>query len=80
MDEGFVNIKIFSDSSDVVSITSALKQLSLKGIPINYSLPAAFSAENNEIIVLQLESIESSLLKDLLTVKNKIDNKVFNLE
>ena len=76
MDEGFVNIKIFSDSSDVVSITSALKQLSLKGIPINYSLPTAFSPEDNDIIVLQLESTESALLKDLLTVKNKIANKI----
>ena len=76
MDEGFVNIKIFSDSSDVVSITSALKQLSLKGIPINYSLPTAFSPEDNDIIVLQLESMESALLKDLLSVKNKIANKI----
>ena len=42
MDEVSVNIKVFSDSSDVVSITSALKQLSLKGIPINFTFPENF--------------------------------------
>ena len=76
MDEGFVNIKVFSDSSDVVSITSALKQLTLKGIPINFSFPETISPEDNDIIVLQLGSIESLLLKDVLSVKNKINNKM----
>jgi transcriptional regulator with PAS, ATPase and Fis domain len=76
MDESSVNIKIFSDSSDVVSITSALKQLSLKGIPINFSLPDKFLPENNDIIVLQLESIESLRLKEVISVRNKINNKI----
>lgn len=76
MDEVLVNIKVFSDSSDVVSITSALKQLALKGIPVNFSFPDKFIPEDNDIIVLQLESVESMLLKEVLAVKNKIDNKI----
>ncbi len=76
MDEVPVNIKVFSDSNDVVSITSALKQLSLKGIPINFTFPEYFMPEDNDIIVLQLESMESLKLKDVITVRRKINNKI----
>ena len=76
MDEVPVNIKVFSDSSDIVSITSALKQLSLKGIPINFTFPETFLPEDNDIIVLQLESMESLKLKDVIAVRNKINNKI----
>jgi two-component system response regulator AtoC len=76
LDEIRINIKVFSDSSDVVSITSALKQLSLKGIPINYSFPESFVPEDNDILVLQIESIESPILKDLLAIRNQISNKI----
>jgi len=76
MDEVPVNIKVFSDSSDVVSITSALKQLSLKGIPINFTFPENFIPEDNDIIVLQLESMESLNLKDVIAVRRKINNKI----
>jgi DNA-binding NtrC family response regulator len=76
MDEVSVNIKVFSDSSDVVSITSALKQLSLKGIPINFTFPESFLPEDNDIIVLQLESMESLKLKDVIAIRNKINNKI----
>jgi len=76
MDEVPVNIKVFSDSSDVVSITAALKQLSLKGIPINFTFPETFMPEDNDIIVLQLESMESIKLKDVIAVRNRINNKI----
>jgi len=76
MDEVPVIIKIFPDSSDVVSITSALKQLSLKGIAINFTFPETFIPEDNDIIVLQLESMESLKLKDVIAVRNKINNKI----
>ena len=76
MDEVPVIIKIFADSSDVVSITSALKQLSLKGIAINFIFPETFIPEDNDIIVLQLESMESLKLKDVIAIRNKINNKI----
>ena len=76
LDESRINIKVFSDSSDVVSITSALKQLSLKGIPINYSFPESFLPDDNDILVLQIESIESPILKDLLAIRNQLGNKI----
>jgi len=76
MDESQVKIKVFSDSSDVVSITSAIKQLSLKGIPVTYSFPDSFLPDNNDIIVLQIESIESPKLREVIAVRNQISNKI----
>ena len=76
MDETQVKIKVFSDSSDVVSITSALKQLTLKGIPINFSFPENFNPEDNDIIVVQIESVESPKLREIITVRNQISNKI----
>ena len=76
MDETQVKIKVFSDSGDVVSITSALKQLTLKGIPINFSFPENFNPEDNDIIIVQIESIESPKLREIITVRSQISNKI----
>ena len=66
MDESSVNIKVFSDSGDTVSITSALKQLSLKGIPVNYSLPKSIEPDDNEsniiIIHTPIKTIELRII------------------
>jgi len=59
MDEEKVNIKIYSDAEDTVSVTSALKQLILTGIPLDFEFPEKFAPEENDIIVLQVSSLES---------------------
>ena len=66
MDEEKVKIKIYSDSDDTVSVTSALKQLILKGIPLDFEFPENLKPEENEIIVLQVGSLESKYLKNLI--------------
>ena len=57
MAEPDIKIKIYSDSQDLVGITSALKQLELKGFPISVSYPSDFVVEQNEIIVMQVENM-----------------------
>ncbi len=76
MDEEKINIKIYSDTADTVSVTSALKQLILKGIPLDFEFPEKFVPEENDIIVLQVNSLESQFLKNLIKIKNEISNKV----
>ena len=76
MEENLVNIKIFSDSEDTVSVTSALKQLTLKGIPINYIFPQKIEPDENDILVFQVESMDSLYLKALIKIKNHISNKI----
>ena len=75
MAEPDIKIKIFSDSQDLVGITSALKQLELKGFPISVSYPSDFSVEQNEIIVMQVENMESRILRQAINIKRDYDNK-----
>ncbi len=75
MAEPDIKIKIFSDSQDLVGITSALKQLELKGFPISVSYPSDFTVEQNEIIVMQVENMESRILRQAINIKRDYDNK-----
>ncbi len=76
MDEKNVKIKIYSDSDDTVSVTSALKQLILKGIDLDFEFPEKLSPEENDILVLQVSSLDSPHIKSLIKIKNDISNKV----
>ena len=75
MSEGHFNIKVFSDSTDLVSVTSALKQLELKGFQLNITFPSEFEIDSNEIIVLKIESLDSALYKNLIKIKKGKTNK-----
>lgn len=75
MTEGSFNIKVFSDNADMISVTSALKQLELKGFQLNIFFPAELEIENNDIIVLKIDSLDSQLFKNLLRVRRGKTNK-----
>jgi len=75
MSEGQYNIKIFSDSDDLVSITSALKQLEIKGFALNISFPLELERDNNDIVILKLQSLDSNLYKDVLKARKGKANK-----
>ena len=75
MSEGQYNIKIFSDSADIVSVTSALKQLELKGFPLNVTFPSEPEINNNDIVVLKIDSLDSNLYKNLLKSRKGKANK-----
>ena len=75
MSEGRINIKIFSDSVDILSITSALKQLELKGFPLNVTFPSELDVYSNDIIILKIESLDSINYKTFLKIKKDKSNK-----
>ncbi len=75
MSEGNFNIKVFSDSSDLVSVSSALKQLELKGFSLNTTFPSEIEVEDNEIVILKIESLDSPLYKNLLRIRRGRTNK-----
>lgn len=75
MAEGQYNIKVFSDSDDLVSITSALKQLEIKGFALNISFPPELELDNNDIIILKLQSLDSNLYKDVIKARKGKTNK-----
>ena len=75
MPEGHYNIKVFSDTTDLVSVSSALKQLELKGFPLNVTFPNELEVGNNDIVVLRIESLNSNLYKSILKIKRGKTNK-----
>lgn len=75
MAESDIFIKIYSDTQDLVGITSALKQLELKGFALSISYPTEVNIEPNEIIILQVENLETGIFKQFINLKREYDNK-----
>ncbi len=74
-----VNIKIYSDSEDISAINAGLRQVELESIPIAFTNPKSFSAEEDTIIVLQIDSLASGLLAEVASVKKEIPNKIITV-
>ena len=74
-----VNIKIYSDSEDISAINAGLRQVELESIPIAFTNPKSFSAEEDAIIVLQIDSLASGLLAEVVQVKKQIPNKIITV-
>lgn len=71
-----VNIKVYSDSDDISAINSGLRQIELESIPIAFTNPKSFSAEEDTILVLQIDSLASGLLAEVAQAKKEILNKI----
>ncbi len=70
-----VKIKIYSDSEDISSINSGLRQIELDSVPIALTTPKAFFPEEDTIIILQIDSLDSKLLTEIAPQKKDIPNK-----
>lgn len=70
-----VKIKIYSDSDDISSINSGLRQIELDSVPIALTTPKAFFPEEDTIIILQIDSLDSKLLTEIAPQKKDIPNK-----
>ncbi|MDZ7625135.1 MAG: sigma-54 dependent transcriptional regulator [Ignavibacteriaceae bacterium] len=75
MSDGNINIKVFSDSTDFVPVTSALKQLEIKGFPLNITFPNEFEITSNDIVILKIDTLDSEHYKTALKSKQEITNR-----
>ncbi len=71
-----VKIKIYSDSDDISSINSGLRQIELESVPIAFTTPKAFAPEDDTIIILQIDSLDSKLLTEAALQRKDIPNKL----
>lgn len=71
-----VNIKVYSDNDDISAINSGLRQIELESIPIAFTNPKSFTAEEDTIIVLQIDSLGSGLLAEAANARKEIPNKI----
>ena len=76
MNSNKVSIKIYSDSDDISSINSGLRQIELDSVPIAFTNPKTFAPEDDTIFVLQIDSLGSGLLSEVAQVKKDIRNKI----
>jgi two-component system response regulator AtoC len=76
MDQIKINLKIFSDSKDTASVTSAARQAELRNVNLSVSYPKNFEVKENDIIILQIDRLESKLLARLNKLKSEIKNKI----
>ncbi len=76
MNSSKVSIKIYSDSDDISSINSGLRQIELDSVPIAFTNPKTFAPEDDTILVLQIDSLGSGLLSEVAQVKKDIRNKI----
>ena len=70
-----VKIKIYSDNEDVSSINSGLRQIELESVPVAFTSAKTFVPEEDTIIILQIDSLDSRLLAEIAPVKKDIPNK-----
>jgi len=75
MSDGNINIKVFSDSTDFIPVTSALKQLEIKGFPLNVTFPNEFEITSNDIVILKIDTLDSEHYKTALKNKQEITNR-----
>ena len=71
-----VKIKIYSDDEDISSINSGLRQIELESVPIAYTSPKSFAPEDDTIIIVQVESLDSKLLVEVSSQRKNISNKI----
>ncbi|MDY0083833.1 MAG: sigma-54 dependent transcriptional regulator [Ignavibacteriaceae bacterium] len=76
MNTSKVNIKIYSDNEDISAINSALRQVELESVPIAFTNPKTFAAEDDTIIILQIDSLASGLLNEVFPIKRDLKNKI----
>jgi len=70
-----VNISVYS-TNERTSIISAIEQINLPDYLVNTSFPELFSINQDEIIIIQEDSLNSEILMQLYDQRDEIQNKI----
>lgn len=76
MSEGKIVIKIYSDSEDLSSVSSAVNQLELKDFQVECLSPKKFEINPDDILIFQLDSLSSKFLNRIIKAKDSISNVI----
>ncbi len=74
MSESKVIIKIYSDTEDISSVSSAVKQLELRDFSIDYIIQQKIDINPDEILIYQISNLSSKYLNKVLKIKESIGN------
>ena len=74
MSESNIIIRIYSDSEDVSSVSSAFNQLEVKDFQLECLYPKKFEISPNDILIFQISSLSSRFLNRIIKAKEGISN------
>lgn len=70
-----LNIKLFSENTDMSLVEIALRQIVVDDLKINFSSPKIFEIKSNDVVILGISSLEDNLLTNLLDASHSSDNQ-----
>ncbi|MBZ0200671.1 MAG: sigma-54 dependent transcriptional regulator [Ignavibacteriaceae bacterium] len=71
-----LKIKLYSDFEDITSISGAIKQIQLTYPSLEFQWSSNFKVEADEIIILQIKTVDSDYFNSVLDEQDNISNKI----
>lgn len=71
-----VNINVYSDTNDISSISLVVNQLKINDPNIKLKYPLKFKNSEDDIIILQIESVSSTFVREAVKLKEEAFNKI----
>lgn len=71
-----VNINVYSDTNDISSISLVVNQLKINDPNIRLKYPLKFKNSEDDIIILQIESVSSTFVREAVKLKEEAFNKI----
>jgi len=71
-----ININVYSDSNDTSSIALVVNQLKINDQNIGLKYPLKFQNNENDIIIIQVDSVSSAFVREAISLKEDAYNKI----
>jgi len=71
-----ININVYSDSKDTSSINLVINQLKIIDQDIHFKYPLKFENSDNDIIIIQVDSVSSTFVRDAVKLNDETTNKI----
>jgi len=71
-----ININVYSDSNDTSSISLVINQIKINKKNISLKFPLKFENQDEDIIIIQVDSVSSPFVSEALKIKEDAINKI----
>ena len=76
MPKTIININVYSDTNDTSSISLVINQLKIKDQNIELKYPVKFENNEDDIIIIQVDSVSSAFVRYAVNLKEEAFNKI----
>jgi len=71
-----ININVYSDSNDLSSVNLVINQLKINDQNIQFKYPLKFENNENDIIIIQVDSVSSTFVREAVKLNEDTINKI----